>query len=421
LTEAEEAQIREESRQIIRQELKGCFNGVAREAFKKLDLNGSGNISCQEFADGLSRIGVNWQKISGMTRPRDIFNLFDEDKDATITFAELFPDDVTAAGDRPSTPQFWRNYYRNRSHEVKTASWSPATCDEELKGLLETTQRHDDATEKRKWMSSTIRRLKTRGKSDCRCREVVALHLPRGTGPKDREGVNTFTTVDLKNCRKVYNDEVNVPMRRMWKVVGDYKDQRREQKRIYDKLYSVTEALVQRQKTEELVNSLGGGLSLLGKFKDDGAPTATANGASASFRSLAQSTGLELEDLQELQKDYLKFADTNEMLGKRGFTRLLQALIPSNQLGDSQADQWWEQILRKRNQNGDGEFLGSDLLGGDAAGANAVDDDKPKFDTKRTVNKMEDSVRSGQLGSRSRQQCNFDQFCMWWADLQSRR
>lgn len=70
------------------------------------------------------------------------------------------------------------------------------------------------------------------------------LRLRSRSFSKDREGVNTFTKLDLKTCRKTYSDEVNIPMRRMWKIVGDYKDQRREQKRIYDKLYSVTEGRV---------------------------------------------------------------------------------------------------------------------------------------------------------------------------------
>ncbi len=32
---------------------------------------------------------------------------------------------------------------------------------------------------------------------DARCREIVAAHLPRGTGPKDLEDVHTFSALDF--------------------------------------------------------------------------------------------------------------------------------------------------------------------------------------------------------------------------------
>lgn len=236
---AEEAQLREWRRQCVREELKDKV-GSAREAFRRLDLNGSGNISSQEFADGISRLGVDWQSLTGLRRPRDLFGLFDEDKDAVIVFKELFPEDYAEDVGRPSTPQFIRAYCDASARAPKAPRWSPAGPEEELRLAAEASQSNDDAAEKRKWMRSTMRRLKARGKSDARCREIVAAHLPRGTGPKDREGVSTFTLVDLKTCKKSYLDEVNLPMRRMWKVVGDLKDLRREQKNMYDKLYSVT-------------------------------------------------------------------------------------------------------------------------------------------------------------------------------------
>jgi len=413
-TQEEEADMRHEGRLEIRLSLKELCGG-SKEAFKKLDLNGSGYISCQEFADGVSRMGINWQQMTGMKRPRDLFNLFDEDKDAAISFAELFPEDVPDKDARPSTPDFLRAYNKNRNYSIKNACWQPANADEEMRTSQDFAQMSEEAAMKRKWMCSTMRRLKTRGKSDARCREVVALHLPRGTGPKDREGVSTFTQNDLKNTLKVYNDEVNLPMRRMWKVVGDYKDQRREQKRIYEKLFSVTEALTMRQKNEELAAGLGFG-SLLGKSSGDGADAGGAGACTLKSHGVDDD-----DDVEDLRKDYLKFADTSEMLGKRGFTRLLQALLPSGQFTDRQGDGWWEEVLKRKvvdNAKKEETSKVSDVLDG-------MGDDLSKSfhesKKKSLSDKVETSLRSGDLGPRTRQPCTFEQFCMWWAEHQAKR
>lgn len=384
----EEAEVRRQGRYRIREQLKE-LNGSAKDAFKKLDLNGSGNISCQEFADGIGRMGINWQKITGVARSRDLFNMFDEDKDFKIVFSELFPDDIPDENARPSTPEFWRLYHRNRHHCFKTACWQPASCEAELETLQAMSQRAEDAANKRKWMCSTMRRLKTRGKSDGRCREVVALHLPRGSGPKDKEGVNTFSGVDLKMCRKEYNDEVNLPMRRMWKVVGDYKDQRREQKRICEKLYSVTEALAQKQKNEENLANLVGGLGLLGKFRDDAEPGKPGAAALSKHPPC-----FEEGDIEDLRLDFLKYADAKDMLGKQGFSKLMQVLMPPGERNDRQVDKLWEQVLKQH-------------VGGD---------DETGERPTENISK----AKAAQPTHRRVKHCSFEQFCWWWAEEQER-
>merc|ERR1712050_794486 len=151
-----------------------------------------------------------------MGKPRDLFKLFDQDKDGVVNFQELFP--VQAAQkkqpERTTTPEFWGQWVRHNKDwqdwdlenpkAMRKEMWKPGNRDEEL-GLL---QHKSDFTEevhtKKKWMSATIRRLKSRGKSDARCREIVALHLPKGTGPKDRDDVQIFSQMEVRACKKSY-------------------------------------------------------------------------------------------------------------------------------------------------------------------------------------------------------------------------
>jgi len=360
---------------------------LARVAFQTIDLNGSGNISSQEFADGLSRMGVNWQQITGFTRGRDVFTMFDEDKDYHISFKELFPEEVPDEAERPSTPDFCRMYIRQRNYDIKGSCWQPASREEEVKIVREFSDRNDEAAAKRAWMRSTMRRLKTRGKSDGRCREVVAEHLPRGTGPRDQEGVSTFTKVDLKNCKKAYSDDVNAPTRRLTKLVGDFKDQRREQKRIFDKLYAVTEGLKQREEEAAKLSSLGNGLTgILAKGKEvKEEPKPTLNPQVAKLLGAA---GLEAPEVEKLFEEYIKFSDSSQHLGKRGFARLVQALLPNTDVQGAKADDWWSQVR-------------SDSV--DFAGGVAED--------------AEGSTKS--QGSRGAT-CSFAQFCMWWVKSKAR-
>merc|ERR1740117_2098307 len=66
------ADILEHQRNQIRGEMIASA-GSAKAALRYLDLNGSGNVSLGEFADGLTRLGVPWQEITGKKWPADVF------------------------------------------------------------------------------------------------------------------------------------------------------------------------------------------------------------------------------------------------------------------------------------------------------------------------------------------------------------
>jgi len=352
-------------REVIRRDLidKG---GSAKVAFKRLDLNGSGNVSCQDFGDGVKRAGINWEEITHMTRPRELFKLFDLDKDGVITFQELFPDTSDKEPERVSTPEFWNRWVR-RNKDLQMAAntgareavWQPKGPDAELELLFSTSESHEKAGDQKKWMAATIRRLKNRGKSDARCREIVAGHLPRGTGPKDREDVQTFSAQEVKVCRKTYNDQVNDPVRNIQKVVYDMREQRRVLHDFRQKLWSVTMEPVMRQQMENDRKTAAAGVGLGGLGLGGGAGPAAGAAAGnpkepvetepvkRSLKSIAQECNMENAVIEDICKDYLNYADkSSEALAKRGFGKLLQQLCPNRTISDSDSEHWWEQVIK---------------------------------------------------------------------------
>merc|ERR1719401_2775669 len=74
-----------------------------------MDLSGSGKVSLQEFTDGLNRIGVDWQNITGMRRILQVFTLFDQNCDGHIDWVEMFPPETRKKVNpkRLNTPEFW--------------------------------------------------------------------------------------------------------------------------------------------------------------------------------------------------------------------------------------------------------------------------------------------------------------------------
>jgi len=215
---------------VVRKELIKCA-GSALAAFKAINLNGSGNISSQEFGDGVKRLGVSWQQLTGFTKDRQLFKIFDLERTGVITFYELFPAErgkkIDYSGD--TTPDFWKRWVNNNRgmhHGCGGPKWAAGTPEDELALIFSAQAKKKDAEFKHQWMSRTFRKYKARGKSDARCREMVALHLPKGTGPEDLQGVSTFSDNDVKQCKRVYNDDVLEPQRRVLKAVEDLKEQR---------------------------------------------------------------------------------------------------------------------------------------------------------------------------------------------------
>lgn len=219
-------------------DLEDCFRdeliragGGAMEAFRCIDLSGSGHISQQEFEDGVSRLGVPWREVTGLGSVRELFKRF-ASKDGVIRLHDLFPEVrlLATPPNRMSTPEFWTHWCRNNGDEFKKRGpkWKPADQDGELQTLFDATRARQDVADRKRWMSSTIRRMKSQGKSDARCRELCATHLPRGTGPRDNEHVHTFSQIEVKNCRRDYNDKVSGPVRNIQKTVYEMREQRKE-------------------------------------------------------------------------------------------------------------------------------------------------------------------------------------------------
>merc|ERR1711908_207217 len=129
--------------------------------------------------------------------------------------------------------------------------------------MREKDRKDAEAIYMRKWMQSTMRRMKGRGKSDARCREMCCLHLPRGTGPLDRQGVATFSDVEVKHCRREYNDAVSEPQRAVQKDLYDLREIRKDLASSRQKLWHVAVEPLMRQKAQDaqvadFAKSLGG-------------------------------------------------------------------------------------------------------------------------------------------------------------------
>jgi len=236
-------------REAIRRELVRSVGGPM-EAFRMIDLCGSGRISQTEFADGLYRIGVDWQELTNSTKILEVFRLFDRDKNGTISMEELFPEEryaVDGEFSRMSTPEFWNQWCRKtaNSDRARAPRWA-ATSDEEMTAMLQTQDYRQDVADERRRMRAMIRRLQKQGKSDARCRECVATHLPRGTGPKDRESVLTFSDAEVRACRRAYNEATSSHVRNISKNVYEM----RESKRVVQGLRHKFSEQIMRSKNE---------------------------------------------------------------------------------------------------------------------------------------------------------------------------
>jgi len=223
----------EECRNNFRQELLRASGCGPVHAFMSLDLNRNGQLCLQEFADGISRLCAKWQEATGRKTLKEVWKLF-ANKDGVVRMLELFPgtEGEMSAPDRMSTPEFWTHWCRsspkNGDGEKRGAKWNAANQEEELDCLFKATHARQEVGDRKRWMCQTIRRMKKQGRSDARCREMCAVHLPRGTGPRDVEFVHSFTEQEVKGCRKVYSDAVSGPMRRIQKQVYAMREQRLE-------------------------------------------------------------------------------------------------------------------------------------------------------------------------------------------------
>lgn len=246
----------EDLRESIREELINIVGG-SMEAFRMMDLNGSGRISLQEFGDGMERIGVPWQELTGFRWMLHLFTLFDQNRDGVVDLEEFFPSD-TRKDDGPrrlNTPDFlehwcdWSDRYSGRP--ARDPKWEGEAPRVELKRLFKAKKNQAAVAVHRKWMSSMFRRLKNRGKSDAQVRECIAAHLPRGTGPKDRQNVQTFSDAEVKNCKRQYNDGMQNHVRMIQKEVYTMREQRQNLADTRQQLFTITGPLLAAQRHEE--------------------------------------------------------------------------------------------------------------------------------------------------------------------------
>lgn len=256
----------EEKRDAVREELSNLVGG-SMEAFRMMDLSGSGKISMQEFTDGMERIGVRWQELTGFRWMLDIFALFDQNRDGVIDLEEFFPVDTRKEEvcKRLNTPDFldhWCDSSDNFSGSAeRNPSWGAGAPRDELNRLYKAKKHLQGVSDHRRWMSSMFRRLKSRGKSDAQCRECIAHHLPRGSGAKDRVSVQTFSEVEVNSCKRAYQDGMQNHVRNIQKEVYTMRDQRQNLLETRQQLFKITGPLLAAEKFEEEKKTVSIGLS----------------------------------------------------------------------------------------------------------------------------------------------------------------
>mmetsp|Transcript_39193 Transcript_39193/g.92265 ORF Transcript_39193/g.92265 Transcript_39193/m.92265 type:complete len:702 (+) Transcript_39193:67-2172(+) len=206
-------------------------------AFDLLDINNNGSISVFEFESGLAHFCIDWKELTGLNAIRDVFKLFDHNRTGQINPGKLFPISFVPLSvkrqptqrHRATTPQFVARWCDEPPMVGgRSPKWQLQDAEKELDALIRTVRNEDLLCEKRKQMKGMISRLKLRGKSDAQCREIVARHLPKGTGPKDRTDVQGFSAAEVEQCRRTYNDEVQDKVRSIEKAVSQLHTSRNE-------------------------------------------------------------------------------------------------------------------------------------------------------------------------------------------------
>lgn len=372
--------------------------GDARKAFKKLDINLNGFISVQEFVDGLAGLKIDWMSLTGFTKPREIFKLFDMVEDPylnsklnlkVLTFGKLFPKEAEELNEfrmfkkerdeaekeaqrntpndskRPSTPQFWKAWCRNNQKSdflPRQSAWTPASREDEFKILYEMQKMRVEGSEKRKWMQQSFRRLKNRGKSDARVRECIALHLPRGSGPRDRDDCATFSEAEVRECRKAYQEAILAPTKNVQKIIFDMREQRRALSHSRVQLHTVVmKPLLMARAEEERKVALTNfaALSFGAKPKDPGDEPIQAVEAPVESLGprcphlLAYELDMDDDFVLSISKEFIANGDAKmELLPKKGFPKVLAEICKGRTLSDADVDAWWK-ICKAQRHRGD--------------------------------------------------------------------
>lgn len=398
-------------RQVVRRYLLEKHNALA--VFAAINLNGSGRICSQEFADGVKRLGVPWQRLTGLTKPRELFQIFDTNRSGIITFYELFPAERNKKANNTgvTTPEFWKSYVR-KSHAMEKGcgapKWQPTSPEEELKVAMEFKEKTEEAEFKHKWISTTFRRMKTRGKTDARCREMTALHLPRGTGPKDRHEVATLSKADVQIIKQKYMDAVHEPERNVLEAINGIRESRRVIQNSRHRLFTVAMEPELRKQQKASVGKQFAGLGLgMGKPKLEGDPAdelppEEPEEESASLYQLSKVTGMDLDLVEEVFRIWMRWADKTELITKKQFGNLLKDLAPKRHLTESDMNAWWDQVHR----------MGT-------SAKKVVDWTEADPDTLHEYEEFGDDDERALLAAR-KAPASFDRFLTWWAACELR-
>lgn len=230
--EIDEDEVMEDIRQMVRFSLVEV-TGSPLEAFQRLDLSRSGRLSFSEFSSGLALLEIPWQEATGLRKDSELFRIFDVGKQGFLTLAELFPEAKgSTKTTRPTTTNFWHTWCEGttnvgaEAHCLGGPRWVSKEGD--LQTVMDMAQTMHNVSDKRRWIASTVHRMKREGKSDAKSREICASHLPKGTGPKDgsHDVVNTFSDVEVKTCQAAYNEQMERTLHNIQKSIFDMSEQR---------------------------------------------------------------------------------------------------------------------------------------------------------------------------------------------------
>jgi hypothetical protein len=277
--------------------------------------------------------------------------------------------------------------------------------------------------------------MKARGKSDARVREMIALHLPRGTGPADRQDVRTICQADVKKIKAEYQNDVLEPQRTILKNLYSMRETRRIVTSSKQKLYSVAlEPYVRQKAQEKVAQDLAlGGLSLgLNKKKAEPDKDSKVDPAEApekfeepepveeapqqmSFSQLSKITGMEVRLLEDVFRKWMNHADKTEMINKKHFTKLLEDLCPQRNFSDNDMDAWWDQV----HELGQAAHSANPSVDWQASDPDIRGESRDSEDDKKAANAK--AINAKHLQDTRRSPATFDQFIQWWASSEVRK
>lgn len=349
----------EEARDIIRTKL--CESaGSELQAYKSLDCNGNGDVSISEFIDGLNRLKIPWQDLTGLHKREDLFKCFDQDGSGQVDLKELFPDEAAEqARLRATTPEWWSSWVR-KNHDCtggdcRQPKWVNDT-EASLQELLVEKRQQDQAHARRRWMKETMKRLRFNGKSPAACRQVVASHIAIGTGPRDEQGVRAISKDDVQTLRRSYFDDVNAEVRKVQKIVYDLRTQRRDLQQSRHHLSSVTteskKAQEERERKEKFKKEGFGAGSMQKMKRQTMASQAVSfdeNELSADelwLRSISKHHGIPINDVEYVHGLFKGFdTDNSGWMAKDAFSKLMHKIIEQH-LTVADLDSKWKSVLK---------------------------------------------------------------------------